>query len=210
MKTKILSELKTKYNNLGFGDKAFDGVADYLSKTVSEEAQVETATTGVESLLKAFQGEIDRVRGEKSNLQKEYDELKRLKGGEQQPDQNPQDKDKEDVNALIKAIADIKAEIRPLKDELTAYKSEAQKSAFNSRILAKAKELQIPGWRIEEGFSIASDATDEAINAVLSTAKQNIVTQGLERSNVSGVLITNDDAMKQEAEEFAKSLPDTR
>ena len=52
MKGKILVALKTKYKTFGFGDKAFDGVADYLSKTVTEESQIETAISGVEGLLK--------------------------------------------------------------------------------------------------------------------------------------------------------------
>ena len=76
MKGKILVALKTKYKTFGFGDKAFDGVADYLSKTVTEESQIETAISGVEGLLKAFQGDIDTVRNEKSGLQKQLDELK--------------------------------------------------------------------------------------------------------------------------------------
>lgn len=75
MKVKLLAALKTKFNNLGFGDKAFDGVADYLSKTVTEDAQIETAIGGVEPLLKSFQGDIDKVRNEKTELQKKYDEL---------------------------------------------------------------------------------------------------------------------------------------
>jgi hypothetical protein len=60
MKEKIVAALKTKYKNLGFGDKAFDGVADYLSKTVTEESAIETAISGVETLLKSFQGDIDK------------------------------------------------------------------------------------------------------------------------------------------------------
>ena len=64
MKEKLLAALKTKYANLGFGAKAFDGVADYLSKTVTEENQIETAIGGVEGLPKSFQGGIDKVRGE--------------------------------------------------------------------------------------------------------------------------------------------------
>ena len=76
MKGKILVALKPKYKTFGFGDKAFDGVADYLSKTVTEESQIETAISGVEGLLKAFQGDIDTVRNEKSGLQKQLDELK--------------------------------------------------------------------------------------------------------------------------------------
>lgn len=51
-------------------------MADYLSKTVTEESQIETAISGVEGLLKAFQGDIDTVRNEKSGLQKQLDELK--------------------------------------------------------------------------------------------------------------------------------------
>lgn len=42
------------------------------------------AIAGVEPLLKAFQGDVDKVRTEKSELQKQYDELKakQEKGGE--------------------------------------------------------------------------------------------------------------------------------
>ena len=43
MKDKILTALKTKFQNLGFTEKAFGGVADYLSATVTEETQIETA-----------------------------------------------------------------------------------------------------------------------------------------------------------------------
>ena len=38
MKTKILNALRTEYANLGLGDKAFDGVASFLEKTITEEA----------------------------------------------------------------------------------------------------------------------------------------------------------------------------
>lgn len=58
MKEKILVALKTKYKTFAFSDKAFEGVADYLFKTVTEESQIETAIGGVERLLKSFQGEI--------------------------------------------------------------------------------------------------------------------------------------------------------
>ena len=68
--------LKTKYKTFGFGDKAFDGVVDYLSKTVTDESQIETAIGGVEGLLKSFQLEVDFVRNEKWGLQKQLDELK--------------------------------------------------------------------------------------------------------------------------------------
>lgn len=84
MKEKIKSALETKYKNLGFGDKAFDGVASYLSKTVKEENDIDATIADVEDLLKSFQGDIDKVRNEKSTLQKELDELKAK--GEKKPD----------------------------------------------------------------------------------------------------------------------------
>ena len=59
MKDKILTALKTKFQNLGFTEKAFGGVADYLAATVTEETQIETAIVGVKPLLKAFQGDVD-------------------------------------------------------------------------------------------------------------------------------------------------------
>ena len=95
MKEKILVALKTKYKTFGFGDKAFDGVADYLSKTVTEESQIETAISGVEGLLKAFQGDIDTVRNEKSGLQKQLDELKN-KIENPNPNPNPKPEEKKD------------------------------------------------------------------------------------------------------------------
>ena len=60
MKTKIKEALKTKYQNLGFGDKAIDGVADFLSRSVTKEEDIEATVTGAETLLKAFQGDADK------------------------------------------------------------------------------------------------------------------------------------------------------
>ena len=208
MKTKILTALKTKYANLGFGEKAFDGVAEYLSKTVTEETQIETAISGVESLLKAFQGEQDKLRGDNATIKKELDELKAKNKQNKEPDPKQKDKD-DDIEAKIEKL--VTAKVKPLQDELSAFKSKETKAAFEAKILAKAKELQIPQFRIEEGFTIAADADDATINTYLSKVKQNIVTAGLEKKGAfGGILATSEEAAKQEAEEWAKSLPDAK
>lgn len=75
MKKKVLEALKNKYSNLGFGEKAFDGVADFLSNNIEKEEDIAEKVNGVEGLLKAFQGDLDKARGEKSQLQKKLDEL---------------------------------------------------------------------------------------------------------------------------------------
>lgn len=104
MKTKILQALKTKYKNLGFGDKAFDGVADHLSKTITEETQIDTAVAEVETLLKAFQGDNDKLRGERTNLQKELDELKAKQEGGSSATVETKEKEEENVPAWAKAL----------------------------------------------------------------------------------------------------------
>lgn len=177
MKEKILVALKTKYKTFGFGDKAFDGVADYLSKTVTEESAIETAIGGVENLLKAFQGDIDTVRNEKSGLQKQLDELK-AKGYESKKDDKQPPAD--DLDAKLEAL--ISAKVAPLQEKLTAYETKEAKATRQAQILGKAKELGIPDWRINEGFTIGDDADEASISTTLSAIKQNIVTAGLEQS----------------------------
>lgn len=179
MKEKILSALKTKYKTLGFGDKAFEGVADYLSKQVTEESNIETAISGVESLLKAFQGDIDKVRGERSNLQKELDELKEKMdvGGN---DPNPP-KPGDDLDAKINAAVNsaVAAATKPLNDIIQGYQAKEKISERENLIQRKASELGIPEWRIKEGFTLKEDASEEDITSVLTSVKQNIVTAGL-------------------------------
>lgn len=75
MRKKIIEALKTKYKNLGFSDKAFDGVAAYLETVIKEEADIETACNGVEGLLKVFQGEGDSIRTARSAAEKKLQEM---------------------------------------------------------------------------------------------------------------------------------------
>ena len=92
MKAKIKTALETKYKNLGFGDKAFEGVADYLANSVTEEAGIDTAIAGVEQLLKAFQSDTDRTRTAKAEAERKLKDLEqRLKpsGASRKNTQNP-------------------------------------------------------------------------------------------------------------------------
>ena len=143
MKEKILVALKTKYKTFGFGDKALDGVADYLSKTVAEESQIETAISGGEGLLKAFLEDIDTVRNEKSGLQKQLDELKtKIENPNSNPGPNPKPEDKADMATIIANA--VSAAVKPLSDELAQFKAEKLQATRQEQILAKAKEYGIP------------------------------------------------------------------
>lgn len=141
MKEKILVALKTKYRNFGFGDKAFDGVADYLSKTVTEEGQIETAIGGVEGLLKAFQGDIDTVRNEKSGLQKQLDELKNKNEDANPPANQNLEVEKEEIPVWAQTLIESN---KSLLAEVSTLKQEKLQATRREQILIKANEYGIP------------------------------------------------------------------
>ena len=169
MKEKILVALKTKYKTFGFGDKAFDGVADYLSKTVAEESQIETAISGVEGLLKAFQGDIDTVRNEKSGLQKQLDELKTKI---ENPNPNPKLEDKADMATII--VNAVSAAVKPLSDKLAQFEMEKSQATRQEQIMAKAKEYGIPET-FAKRYAIPDDAD---LDTYFKDAKQELANAG--------------------------------
>ena len=71
----IKEALSNKYKNLGFDDKAFEGVADFAQTYIKEEADLATFVNGAEGMLKGFQSSTDKLRTEKSQLEKEKNEL---------------------------------------------------------------------------------------------------------------------------------------
>ena len=193
MKEKILVALKTKYKTFGFGDKAFDGVADYLSKTVTEESQIETAISGVEGLLKSFQGDIDTVRNAKSGLQKELDELKKkIENADKDKDK---DKDK-DVPAWAQALIDSN---KTLSEKLTAYEAEKAQAQRNSQISAVAKKYGIPEFMLKDRN--IPENTD--LDTYFKDMKQDMSNSGFQFAKVPE---TAEQKQEKEASEFAKMI----
>ena len=172
MKEKLLLSLKTKYKTFGFGDKAFDGVADYLSKTVTEESQIETAISGVEGLLKAFQGDIDTVRNEKSGLQKQLDELKKGEDGKKKEDEEKKD----EVPSWAQSLIDSN---KTLSTELSALKQKEFQATRQTEILAKAKEYGIPESQAKR-YAIPDDAD---LDSYFTEAKQDLANVGFKGVN---------------------------
>lgn len=179
MKQKILAALKNKYANLGFGQKALDGVADYLEKTVTEESQIETAISGVEPLLKVFQAEADRSRTELNALKVENEELKK-KATQTDPKDDPKDDPKPPFDAEA-----FKAEIlKSLRDEQDAYTKLLQKvEQRKAEITAKAKEFGIPE-RIAARMTIDENAD---LEEYFKGVKQEFSDAGFEFSELPDV-----------------------
>lgn len=137
MKNKILDALKTKYANLGVSDSVLDRVAENLAKTVTEEGGIEAAVSSAEivSLLKAIQGEGDRLRNEKASLSRELEELRKQSGKKDVPPANS-DKDKSDDDPLL---AEIKA-MRQEMSEMRAFRQREEKERRQNAMMASLKE----------------------------------------------------------------------
>lgn len=86
---------------------------------------------------------------------------------------------------MLAANKALTEQVQALVKENTEYK--AAKAAENRRnfILNKAKELQIPDWRINEGFALGNDATEETITNTLTQVANNIRANVLPQGGVS-------------------------
>lgn len=131
MKEKTIAQLKNKYANLGLGEKAFNGVAEFLinSKTITTESDIENAVAGdmVKSLLQSIQGETDVLRTAHAKAQKDFDDYKK-----KFPDNKP------DVNSeLLTKINEMFAKQTELEKKLT--ESEAKVKTQN--IISKVTEI---------------------------------------------------------------------
>lgn len=179
MKIKLFNALKQDHSKLGLSDEVLQAYAESLVATglVTDE-NIATVSKGQETALKAYQSSIDKERTERANIKKELDELK-AKGGDPNPNPQPTPKP-DDLDSKLEAL--INAKVTPLQEKLTAYETKELKATRQAQILGKAKELGIPDWRINEGFTIGDDADEASINTALSAIKQNIVTAGLETS----------------------------
>lgn len=171
MKDKILAALKTKFQNLGFGDKAFGGVADYLAATVTEESQIETAISGVEPLLKSFQGDIDKrvndaVAKTKTELEKKTED----------PKGNPNPKDGKE-NEIPQWAKDMQA-------KLEAYEKKESQSALTSKLRDILKQKGVTESYLKRiNLSVNSeneiDQLATEVEADFLATKQDMINQGL-------------------------------
>jgi len=198
MKEKILAALKTKFKNLGFGDKAFDGVATFLAITVTEETAIETAIGGVEPLLKSFQGDADkRVTDAIAKLKAEKDQDK---GADPEKKTEPEKTDPNEPAWFTAYKQEQKTSMEALKLETETFKANKAKEDRASAIKAKAKELGI-SENLVKRLNIADDAD---IDTELTEYKQELVNSGVQ------IDVPASSGGVKEGEAFAKSIAEKR
>lgn len=170
MKEKLIQALKTKYKNLGFSDKAFDGVADYLAKTVVEENQIDNAISGVEILLKSFQGDVDkRVTEAIEKTKKEY---KPDAGADPKKTEPKENQIGEDVPTWAKALIESN---KLLSNELNTLKNGQTTQTRKQQLEGVLKEANpIFSSKILKDFSRLQFKNDEDFNAYVEETKTDI------------------------------------
>ena len=170
MKAKLLAALKTKYSNLGLSDKAFDGVAALLVKTVTKEEEIETAVAGseVEALLKSIQSSVDTERTKATKAIKDLDDYKKAHPEDGGGGENPELKQlKEDLAAQKTAFETLQAD----------YNSQIKQGKYNAlreSVKGKADELKVsnvPIWNdVVAGVAVDDNTTAETLLASVKTA----------------------------------------
>ena len=169
MEEQILTALKTKYKNLGFGEKALSGVAAFLAQTVTEENGIEPAVTGAELLLKAFQSDIDaRVTTALSKVK-----------SEQKPEQAPPAEKKPE-----KKDDEVPTWAKGILDRLDAFEKKEARTTLVSQAKAKLAEKKIPesflrGRSLELQSEAEIDNLVSSIEADYTAFRQDLVNQGV-------------------------------
>lgn len=170
MKTKILAALKTKYSNLGLSDKAFDGVAALLVKTVTKDEEIEgaVAEASVETLLKTIQSSVDAERTKASNATKALEDYKKA---------HPEDGGGGDNPELKQLKADFdkqKSELDNLKADYNNKVKQGQYNALRDKVKGKADELKVSNvslWNdIISGVEVNDQTTEESLLTAVKTA----------------------------------------
>lgn len=159
MKTKILNALKTEYAKMGLGDKAFDGVASFLVKTITTDEEIDGVikSEDTRNLLKAFQGESDSLRNRAAQLQKDLDAYKQSHPDKKDDKDDPDKRD--DANkALLERLDEItrRMDERDAK-ERTAATIAAVKAAAKLAGCTDERALKLT----ERMFTVKEDESEE-------------------------------------------------
>lgn len=158
MKNKIIAALKTTYANLGLSDKAFDGVASMIEKTIEKEEDIAAAiaTPEVSALVKAIQGESDALRTKNAQMSKELESLKKQVA---EPKPEPGDGG-DDKNAQL--LARIEAMESALKAKEDKLKLETRLSAIREKLKKGGSENDNILGLVMKDASLTDDETDDA------------------------------------------------
>lgn len=160
MKDKLLQAFKNKYANLGLDVKILEGLATQFEATTTDET-LETTVNGVETLLKSFQGSIDKRVTDAVTRAKVESAVKPAS-----TETNVTKKDENDQPSWLKGLLDsqnaLLAKVNALENGKTANNRQSilSEKLKDSNPIIKAKILK--------DFARMSFENDEAFNEYLT------------------------------------------
>lgn len=158
MKQKIKEALQQGSKNLGLSEEVFERVATSVETLITDEADIERVVNSdlVKNLLKFEQSDADRKRTKRLKGDKEGEGEKQTDNGkvDTEPKKETETPKAEfDVNALVERLNSAWEEkLKPLQEELTAFKS-AQKQ---SGAISALEELR-KTWDYAKGYPTESE-----------------------------------------------------
>ena len=191
--------------------KANDQRVTDAQKKAKEDARKEFEANAEAARKKA---EEDAAKAKEEAERKAEEEAKRKETEKQMPDWYLKEKeadaqkraqDSEMMKKLAESNELLRASLESIKAENEAFKAQKATAERNNLILSKAKELGIPEYRINEGFSIAADADETAIVDYLTKVSNNIKALNLP-SNREAFPLSGADLKKEEIDSIAKGL----
>lgn len=229
MNTKIFQKLKQGYSHLGLGDNVLQAHAEALAAIglVTDE-NIDSVVTAQKTFLENLQRENDKrvtdatakaktsarkefeeeaVKAAEKKVKEEAEKAEREKKEKEMPDWYKAEKAQNEkiLKELLENNKVLSESLKTVKDENDAFKAKEAEFARKNLIISKAKELGIPQYRIDEGFSIAADADENAIVEHLTMVSNNTKKQNLPGSK--NVFPQADGKVdKAETDAIAKSL----
>lgn len=157
--------------------------ADEEAKKAAEEAEKKRLEELAKKnempdyLKKYFEEQAAEKKASDEARTKEREEFKKLVETLTQKNTDQAKTYNEQMEAQSKTIKELQETIQKQAEEAKAKEEAAAKAKakadHDAKILSKAKELGIPESRINEGFTLSDDATDEAIETYLSKVANN-------------------------------------
>ena len=215
MNKKLLKVLQDKCKDFGLTDKAIEELAKLASDGLTDESSDEDIEKKADSVVpyaKAMQGEITR-KSQKTNP-KTTKTKQSKKEGEDEDDEDEDGEDFENAPKWFKAYKKQNdAAVAKLQEENEALKAEKAKGERKSHIEELAKKAGVSPKMMEAQIALHEaydEGDDEAINKALATIKQVSVNESLPNEDNASILSTSEQAMKDDADAWAKSLPDAK
>ena len=189
-----------KYNDTRVSD-AVKKAGEKALKEAEEQAKKAADEAAAKAKEEAAKNLPDSVKTYVDSIKAQYEADKKASEAERQQAEESRKAQESEWTNTLKDLQEKLAGFQKENDDLKKANALKERKAA---IVAKAKELGIPQYRIDEGFVIPDDADEAAYTATLSTIAQNIKANNL--PNRGGGTIVNKDVSKEEVDSIAKAM----